>query len=80
MNGKTGQNITIKLDRETIRQAKIAAAKRGTSLSSLLAEQIRSLAANDDAYDTARLRAVTALARGFHMGGVRVSRDELHDR
>ena len=80
MSSKTGHNITIKLDRETIRQAKIAAAKRGTSLSGLLTEQIRSLAANDDAYDAARLRALAALARGLHLGGVRVSRDELHDR
>jgi hypothetical protein len=34
------QNLTVQLDRETIRKAKILAAKRGTSVSALVAAQI----------------------------------------
>ena len=37
------QNLTISLDRHTIRMAKILAAKRSTSISGLLARQIEIL-------------------------------------
>jgi hypothetical protein len=53
-----GHNVTVKLDRETIKQAKVLAARRGISMSRLLAEQLRELVANDDAYESARRRAL----------------------
>ena len=34
----TNQNITIRLDRRTLRRAKVFAAKRNTSISGLLAQ------------------------------------------
>lgn len=74
------QNITVQLDRETIRGAKALAAKRGTSVSRLLAEQIRESLAADEQYEAARRLALELLERGFHLGGARVKRDELHDR
>jgi hypothetical protein len=45
------QNLTIRLDRETIRKAKILAARRSTSLSALLARQIAILMDEDKAYE-----------------------------
>lgn len=74
------QNLTVQLDRETIREAKTLAAKRGTSVSRLLAEQIRESVAADEQYEAARRLALELLARGFNLGGARVKRDELHDR
>ena len=74
------QNITVQLDRDTIRGAKTLAAKRGTSVSRLLAEQIRQSVAADEQYEAARRLALELLERGFHLGGTRVKRDELHDR
>ena len=74
------QNLTVQLDRETIRKAKILAAKRGTSVSGFIASQIRESVEADDAYETARRNALELLERGFHLGGGRPNRDELHER
>lgn len=74
------QNLTVQLDRETIRRAKVLAAKRGTSISALLASQIRDSVEAESAYEAARRTALDLLARGFHLGGGRLNRDALHDR
>ena len=74
------QNLTVQLDRETIRKAKILAAKRGTSVSSLVAAQIKDSVRADDAYESARRTALGWLEQGFPLGGERFNRDELHER
>jgi hypothetical protein len=75
------QNLTISLDRQTIRMAKILAAKRSTSISGLLARQIEILIGEEDAYERAERQAIALLEQGFHLGGeIRASRDELHER
>ena len=75
------QNLTVSLPQTTIRKAKILAAKRGSSISGLLAEQIEMLVGEDEAYDRAECQATAFLDQGFHLGGVIVAtRDELHER
>jgi hypothetical protein len=75
------QNLTISLDRQTIRMAKILAARRSTSISGLLARQIEMLVGEEEAYERAERQATSLLDQGFHLGGViRASRDELHER
>jgi hypothetical protein len=75
------QNLTISLDRQTIRKAKIVAAKRSTSISGLLARQIEILVGEEEAYERAERQAMSLLDKGFHLGGViRASRDDLHER
>jgi hypothetical protein len=75
------QNVTVSLSTQTLKKAKILAAKRSTSISRLLAEQIDALVREDDAYEIAQRRALALLEKGFHMGGgPMVSREELHDR
>ena len=74
------QNLTVQLDRDTIRKAKILAAKRGTSVSGLVAAQIRESVQAEDAYESARRTALELLEKGFHLGGGRPNRDELHER
>jgi len=77
----TKQNITVRLDRRTLRQAKVLAARRNTSISGLLAEQIETLVGEDDAYEQAQRRALSLLDRGFHLGGtIESTRDEWHER
>lgn len=78
-NGK--QNVTISLDRKAIQKVKILAARRSTSISGLLADQIDILVGEEEAYERAERQAMTLLDQGFHLGGViRVGRDELHER
>jgi hypothetical protein len=75
------QNLTVTLNVQTIRKAKILAAKRDTSISGLVAEQIEALVNDDDAYERAAASAIARMKRGYYLGGgPRVSRDELHER
>jgi hypothetical protein len=81
MNKRAKQNLTVSLDRDTIKKAKIVAARRSTSISGLIAEQIEVLVGEAETYERAERQARVLLEEGFHLGGViRVSRDELHER
>ena len=74
------QNLTVQLETGTIRKAKVLAARRGTSVSALVAAQIEQSVAAEDAYEAARRNALELLEQGFHLGGGRLNRDALHDR
>ena len=75
------QNFTVRLDRETIRKAKIQAAEQGTSVSRLLSHYIERIIGDEEAYEAARRRALALLEGGFHLGGtIRATRDEWHER
>jgi predicted transcriptional regulator len=74
------QNLTVQLDRDTVRKAKVLAARRGTSVSALVAAQIKESVQAEDAYEAARRSALELLEQGFHLGGRRLSRDELYER
>jgi hypothetical protein len=74
------QNLTVQLDTVTIRKARVLAAKRGTSVSAMVAAQIQESVEAEEAFEAARRAALEWLGRGFHLGGRRVSRDELHER
>jgi len=75
------QNVTISLSRQLLKKAKILAARRETSISRLLAQEIEVLVGNEEAYERAQRQAMALLDQGFHMGGViRAGREELHER
>jgi hypothetical protein len=75
------QNVTISLSRRVLKKAKILAARRETSISGLLAQEIESLVGEEEAYERAERQALALLDKGFHLGGVlRATRDELHER
>lgn len=75
------QNITISMDEEVLRRARIAAARRGLSLSALLREQLEYLADQDERYEVACRAALDWMAHGASLElDARASRDELHDR
>ncbi len=78
-NGK--QNLTLSLDRQTIHKAKVIAARRSTSISGLLAQQIEVLVGEEEAYSSAERQAAELLDHGFSLGGtIHATRDELHER
>src|ERR1700752_3127533 len=53
----TKQNITVSLPPQTIRKAKVLAARRGSSISGLLAEQIEILVGEEESYERAERQA-----------------------
>ncbi len=75
------RNLTVQLEAETIRKAKVLAAERSTSLSRLVAREIERLVDEDSAYRRALATALDQLERGFHMGGGPLPRREsVHER
>lgn len=75
------QNVTVSLSREVLKKARILAARRETSISGLLAQEIESLVENEEAYAHAERQALELLEKGFRMGGViRASREDMHER
>jgi hypothetical protein len=76
----TRTNLTLQLDSDVIKRARIVAAKRGTSVSALAASQLMALVAEDERYEQARGRAESILNRATARGGRTWTRDELHDR
>jgi len=78
---RSKQNLTISISAETIRKAKILAARRSTSISGLVAEQIEVLVGAEEAYERSERSALALLEEGFHLGGsIIADRDELHER
>ena len=77
----SNQNITLSLPEEDLREARILAASRGTSVSQLLARMLRELVEQETGYardrSLARLREGMDLGTGGHIGW---SRDSVHER
>ena len=74
-------NITLAIDGALLKRARAVAARRGMSVSALLAEEIRALVADDVEYGSAQRRARAMLDEGFSLGGARVTdRGALHER
>jgi hypothetical protein len=77
----TARNITLALDEETLREARVLAAERGLSVSAFLRSELARLVDRQRGYAKARDAAVRRLRRGQSLGGGKLpSRDELHDR
>ena len=75
------QNITVAIEPALLKQARALAARRGTSISALLAEELRRLVATDRTYEKARKRALEMMRAEVDLGGARMeNRDEIHDR
>jgi len=74
------RNLTLQLDEDVIRRAKVLAAKRGTSVSGLVARELEELVAKDARYEDAWRRATEIMERSGPRGGRTWRRDELHDR
>jgi hypothetical protein len=74
------RNLTLQLDEEVIQRAKVLAAKRGTSVSGLLARELEDLVAQDARYEEAWRRASEIMASSSPRGGRTWRRDQLHDR
>ena len=74
-------NITLKLDSDLLREARVLAAEEGRSISALLTERLESMVRERKAFDKARRRALARLRDGLDLRWTPpTSRDELHER
>ncbi|HXL87988.1 MAG TPA: ribbon-helix-helix protein, CopG family [Streptosporangiaceae bacterium] len=79
----TNQNITLSLPEEDLREARILAARRGTSVSQMLARMLRDLVEQESGYARARDRSLARLHQGMDLGTnghIGWSRDSIHER
>ena len=87
------KNVTISVDDETYRRARIKAAEQGTSVSSIVRDYLKVLSADvgeraggfaeAPANEFERLKALEAEVRqrlGYYSAASRRKRDELYDR
>ena len=74
-------NVTLKIETDLLREARILAAEEGTSISAMLAERLEQAVLESRGYQQARRRALARLKRGYDLGWKPArSRDELHER
>jgi hypothetical protein len=79
MNKK--KNLTLKLNADLIQVAKVEAARRGSSVSALVAEKLEEIASHGNQYERARKRALALMREGWNLGWKKPkSRDELYER
>ncbi len=75
------QNITLAIDKQLLKSARAVAAQRRTSVSGMLADELRKIVASEMAYQQARAKALAQLSAPFRLGGGKMaSREALHDR
>lgn len=73
-------NITVAIEPTLLKKARAVAARRGQSVSALLADELRDLVDEDARYTSARKRALSLFQNALSLGGVPLRREELHER
>ena len=74
-------NVTLKLDADLLREARVVAAEEGRSISALLTDRLEAIVRERKAFDKARRRALARLREGLDLQWTPPnSRDELHER
>jgi hypothetical protein len=74
-------NVTLKLDADLLREARVVAAEEGRSVSALLTDRLEAIVRERKAFDKARRRALARLHAGLDLQWAPPgSRDELHER
>jgi Family of unknown function (DUF6364) len=73
------QKITLALEQDLLRKARVLAAGRGTSVSKMLADELERLVKDEERYKQSMREALADLERGFRLGN-RHPRDALHEQ
>jgi len=74
-------NITLKLDADLLREARVLAAEEDTSISAMLAAKLEQIVRDRKTYQRARKRALARLREGMDLRWTPPkSRDEIHER
>lgn len=74
-------NVTVSLDALLLREVKVLAARRGTSISSLLAEELEKTVRDAKDYEAAKRRSLSRMRRAADLGWRPAgSREAVHER
>lgn len=73
-------NITVAIEPGLLKKARAVAARRGQSVSALLADELRELVEGDARYASAHKRAFSLFQSPLKLGGIPLEREKLHER
>jgi len=74
-------NVTLKIDEELLREARILAAEEGSSISALLAAQLAQTVQSRRGFQHARIRSKARLNAGYDLGWTPPkSRADIYER
>lgn len=75
------RNVTLSLDEDILREARVLAAQRGMSVSAFLRHELARLVEEQRGYAKARETALRRLSKGLSLGGGPLPRrEDLHER
>ena len=75
------QNITLAVEKSLLKRARALAARQGSSVSAILAQELTLIAEREDGYRQAKKRALSRLRSPLPLGGEKMAnRESLHDR
>jgi hypothetical protein len=83
VTSQSRQNVTLSVPLDLLKEAKIAAAQRGTSLSALMVEGLKRAVRDEERFEQAGRRIKKRLRQGFDLGTnghALPARDHLHER
>jgi len=75
--------VTLAIPEDLLRQVKIIAAKKDTSISAMATQALRQIADQESGYAEAQRRMLEALRKGYNLGtrgNISWTRDGLHER
>jgi predicted transcriptional regulator len=74
------RNVTLRMDEELLRKVRHQAVDRDLSLSAWVVAVLEQAVRRGEARDEARRRALRRLAKGYHLGGRPLGREQAHAR
>jgi hypothetical protein len=74
------RNVTIQIDEDLIDRARVLAARKGTSISGLVARELGEIVEREARYEQAQHRALRELETASERGGRRWKREDLYER
>jgi hypothetical protein len=75
------QNITLSIEKELIKKAKILAARKDISVSKIMANMLREVVYQHERYEASKRSALEIMKKGMHLGGrIDWKREDLYER
>lgn len=72
--------LTVVMEPGLLTRVRVLAARRGQSVSALLADEMSQLVREEAAFISAKERALELFTKSLPLGGKPMNRQELHDR
>lgn len=66
---KIKQNITLSIEKDIIKKARLISAQNGTSISKMLSDKLKQIIDKEEQHETAKRSALHTLKKGFRLGG-----------